>query len=112
MAIVVTSLAQAYPAAGQLVDLYLAPQGTTFVVAVWICNHAAATTFRLTHAVNGVSDANEHYLAYDMALEANETYIFEIQVPGFVVGVGDMVRCRSANGACSFNMYGYRNTST
>jgi len=106
MAVTYGNLAQSYPTAGQLVTLYSLSSGNAIISAVWVCNHGAATTFRLSHAIGGATDNNQQYLAYDLAVEANETYMFEVPSTGLSMQGGDVLRCRSGNGVCSFNVYG------
>lgn len=49
---------------------------------------AAGKTFRFAISPNGAAIANEHYLAYDTALAANDRDAWS----GVVLGAGDIVR--------------------
>jgi hypothetical protein len=114
--------AQAIPAAGVLTPLTLkfgwepfqipaiTPHGPeeARLETVMVCNQAAsATTFRVSLAYQGEADTPAQYLFYDVYLPANDTYT--AQIPGHIVR-GDVVRVQSANGQCSFQVFGTYST--
>jgi hypothetical protein len=96
-------LGQSAPAAGTLSDTYTAA-AKAVCSSIVVCNRENADTqFRISVAVNGAADTAKQYLYYDLPLFALDTFIATI---GITLGVGDVVRCYSANGLCSFNLFG------
>lgn len=95
-------LGQVDPGAGVFVDLYKCPAGTIATVKVIVSNRAAASTFRILVAVNGVASEVKQELASDTPVAANE--------PGstvsFIISSGDVIRVRSASGNVSFTATG------
>ena len=75
-------MATSYKSLGQLdltttslTDLYTCPSSTETVVStVIIANRdAGATTFRLAIRVDGDAISNQHYIAYDVPVAANDS---------------------------------------
>jgi len=75
-------MATSYKSLGQLdltttslTDLYTVPSATETVVStVIIANRSASsTTFRLAIRVDGDAISNQHYLAYDVPVAANDS---------------------------------------
>lgn len=75
-------MATSYKSLGQLdltttslTDLYTVPSATETVVStVIIANRSAsATTFRLAIRVSGDAISNQHYIAYDVPVAANDS---------------------------------------
>jgi len=75
-------MATSYKSLGQLdltttslTDLYTVPASTETVVStVIIANrNASATTFRLAIRVDGDAISNQHYIAYDVPVGANDS---------------------------------------
>lgn len=98
-------LAQSIPAANVLTDAYTVPAATKTVVSTLkACNQGSQpTTFRVSVAVAGVADTPKQYLHYDVPLDGNDSFS---ATEGYTLGAGDVVRVRSANGLCSFNLFG------
>ncbi len=98
-------LAQAIPAAATLTALYTVPASTSSVVStIKICNQTGiGTTFRVSVAVAGASDTAAQYLYYDVPLAANDTFS---ATEGWSLAATDVIRGSSANGSCSFNVFG------
>ncbi len=84
-------LGQAALSATTLTDVYTVPGSTEAVVsAIVVCERGgSATTFRISLAPNGAVDATSHYLYYDTALPANDTFIASI---GATIDAADVVR--------------------
>jgi hypothetical protein len=97
-------LGQAAPAAGVLTDLYTAPSRAV-VSSVTVCNRSGVndTLFRLSVASGGAADSPEQYVYYDLPLLAADTFIATV---GITLAAGDVVRCQSASGEVSFNLFG------
>ena len=96
-------LGQSAPSGGVLTDAYTVPASTVAAARVIIANRGASgTTFRIAVSPNGAAISNEHYLAYDQAIDGNDTGASV----GFVAASGDIVRVYGANANLSFTVTG------
>ncbi len=97
-------LGQSAPAAGVLTDTYTAPSAAV-CSSIACCNRSGSndTLIRISVAVGGVADITKQYLYFDLPLFAADTFIATI---GITLAAGDVVRCYSANGLVSFNLFG------
>lgn len=104
MAQTVKSPSQSKPSAGTSTDLYTVPGATTAVVtSITVCNQdAAADTFRISVAVGGGALDVKDYLYFDEPVLGTKTFAVTL---GLTLGAGDIVRVRSTNGTCSFNLF-------
>lgn len=102
-------LGQAYPIADTLTTLYTVPALTTAAPSsIVVCSQSGfADQFSVSVAVGGATDAPEQYLYYQLAIDASDTFIATI---GITLASGDVVRCWSQNGYCSFNLFGLQVT--
>ena len=98
-------LGQSIPAAGTLTTLYTVPAATSAIVStLTACNQSAtATTIRVSIALAGAADTAKQYIYYDLALAANDNFS---ATQGWTLATTDVVRCYSANGLVSFNLFG------
>lgn len=96
------ALAQSSPAATTLTAAYTVPSGKRATIEVMICNRAALTTVRLSHAINGAADALSQYLLYGFEIEANNA----VSTARFTVTSGDVVRVYSTSGSVTFQING------
>jgi len=99
-------LAQLLPVKNTLSDLYVVPAATsTAVSSIIICNQNGVVqiSFRVSIAVNGVSDDLSQYIYYDMPLATNDTFIATV---GLTLNSGDVVRVYTNNSNVSFSLYG------
>lgn len=98
-------LGQSNPAATTLTDAYTVPGSTYAIVSsVTVCNRSATpTTFRLAVAPAGAVAANQHYLAYDAEILANETWVLTL---GVTLQGSDVVRVYATLATLSFNVFG------
>lgn len=98
-------LGQSAPNATTETDLYTVPGATsTTVSSVVVANRSAtATTFRIYVAVAGVVTANKMYLAYDVPIAGNDTYIATI---GITLAATDVLRVYAGTNTLSFNVFG------
>ena len=97
------SLTAATPA-----DLYTVPGATSATVSsICICNRGTAATFRVSIAVAGAVTANDQYLFYDTAVEANETYIATI---GITLNATDKVRVYASTSNITAMLFGSERT--
>lgn len=89
-------------ATGALTD-FVTARGSAEIHAIVVCNRGGAATFRLAVAPAGEADAPKHYLFYDHALGAGETYVLHhCHMP---IGPGDVMRC-SCSGSVTVQIYG------
>lgn len=95
-------LGQQAPAAATLTAAYTVPAAKHATVEVVICNRAAATTVRVSHAIAGAADAVAQYILYDFAIGAN----ISKSTARFTAKETDVIRGYSASGSVSFNVYG------
>lgn len=98
-------LGQSNPAATTLTALYTAPAATQAIVStITICNLASsATTYRLAVRPAGASIANQHYLAFDAALPANDTATLTL---GVALAATDVLSVYAASANVAFSAYG------
>lgn len=107
MSLAFGALGQSAPAATTLTDAYTVPAGKRATLAVFACNRSTATTFRISVAPNGATDAVGQYLVFDAALDANET----LGTMQFTATAGDVVRVYSTSGNVTFNVNGIEETA-
>jgi hypothetical protein len=98
-------LAQSNPSATTATTLYTVPAGTSTVIStITICNQAAsAATFRIAVRPAAATLAALHYVAYDIALAANDTTAITL---GLTLAATDVVTVYGSSATLSFNAYG------
>ena len=106
-------MANAYKVLGQSslvaetpTDVYTVPSATETVVStIIIANLAAvANTFRLSIRPNGATQADEHYIAYDVAIAANDSTTLTL---GITLDAADVITAYSgASADLSVNVFG------
>jgi hypothetical protein len=98
-------LAQSNPSATTATTLYTVPSATSTVIStVTVCNQAAsAGTFRIAVRPAGASLAAVHYVAYDVAIAANDTTAITL---GLTLATTDVVTVYASSATMSFHAYG------
>lgn len=98
-------LAQSNPAATTATTLYTVPAATASVLStVTVCNQAAsAASFRIAVRPAGAALAAVHYVAYDVALAANDTTALTL---GLTLAATDVVTVYASAATVSFHAYG------
>ena len=98
-------LAQSNPSATTATTLYTVPSSTSSVLStVTVCNQAAsAATFRIAVRPAGATLAAVHYVAYDVALAANDTTALTL---GLTLATTDVVTVYASSATLSFHAYG------
>lgn len=98
-------LAQAAPAATTDTTLYTVPASTESVISTLIVANRAATaaTFRIAIRPNGATLANEHYIAYDVAVGASDSTTLTL---GLTVDAADVITVRASTADLSFSVFG------
>lgn len=98
-------LGQVAPSATTNTTLYTVPSSTQAVVStISACNRgAAAATFRIAVRPDGAALANQHYVAYDVALDAKATIPWTI---GITMGDTDVITVYASSSDLSFSAFG------
>ena len=107
MATVYKVLGQVDLQAATLTTLYTVPASTETVIStVIVANRAAtASTFRLAVRPNGASISDQHYIAYDVPIAANDSTTLTL---GLTLDATDVLSVNAAGTASrlSFNAFG------
>jgi hypothetical protein len=98
-------LAQSAPAATTATNVYTVPAATETVIStVIIANRAnTAGTFRLSVRPNGATQANEHYIAYDVPIAANDSTTLTL---GLTMDATDVLTAYCSSADMSVNVFG------
>lgn len=98
-------LGQAAPAATTDTNVYTVPAATEAVIStIVIANRAAAAgSFRLAVRPNGAAIANQHYLAFDVPVAANDSTTLTL---GITVDAADVLTFRASSADQSINVFG------
>lgn len=99
-------LGQAALTAETNTDVYTVPSATQAVVStIVIANRdSSANTFRIAVRPAGATIANEHYIAYDVAIPANDSTTLTL---GVTLGATDILTVYGgASSALSANIFG------
>ena len=98
-------LGQIAPAATTATAICTVPSATEAVVSsVTIAERGgSAATFRLAVRPDGAALSNEHYIAYDVAISANDTVILTL---GLTLDATDILQAYASSADLSFNAFG------
>jgi hypothetical protein len=98
-------LGQSAPSATTLTALYTVPSATSAVVStITVCNRAAAAkSFRLAVRPAGASIANQHYIAYDVVIAANDSTCLTL---GLTLAATDVLSVYASAADLSFQAFG------
>jgi glucose-6-phosphate dehydrogenase assembly protein OpcA len=98
-------LGQSSPSAASLTTAYTVPSATAAVVStITVANRSAtATAFRIAVRPGGASIADEHYVAYDVALSGNSVVALTL---GLTLATTDVVSVYATLATLSFGVYG------
>lgn len=108
MAIAYKVLGQSNPAANTDAAIYTVPAATASVIStISICNLGTSGTYCIAVRPAGASIANQHYLAYDNPLNANDAIAFTI---GITLAATDVITIRASNASFAFSVFGSENT--
>jgi hypothetical protein len=101
-------LGQSNPSAATLTTLYTVPALTqTVVSSITVANRSTATSFRIAIRPAAAAISNEHYIAYDVPIAANEAMSFTL---GVTLDTTDVVSVYATLATLSFNIYGVEKT--
>lgn len=101
----------AYKVLGQLAAtttataVYTCPASTETVIStITVCNRAAASkTYKIILRPDDETLADKHYLAYDVAIAANDTVALTL---GITMDANDKLYVSSSTNDLSFNVFG------
>lgn len=98
-------LAQSAPSATTNTDAYTVGSGKSAVVStITVANRSAtAATYRIAIRPSGATIANQHYIAYDTTVPANDTISLTI---GVTLAATDVVTVYASTANLSFNIFG------
>lgn len=109
MADTIKVLGQSNPSATTNTDLYTVPSdAATTTSSLVVCNQTAGgVSYRIAIRPAGEALALKHYIAYDKALAANESYPF---ILGMTLAATDVVTIYASSASMSFNLFGVETT--
>jgi hypothetical protein len=98
-------LGQSAPSATTNTDVYTSPASTQTVIStISVANRAAtAATFRLAIRPAGASIVNQHYIAYDATVAANDATNLTL---GLTLAATDVVTVYASTANLSFSLFG------
>jgi len=98
-------LAQSNPSATTATSLYTVPSATSTVVStITVCNQAStAATYRIAIRPAAATLAAQHYVAYDVAIAANDTTALTL---GITLATTDVVTVYASAATLSFSAFG------
>jgi len=98
-------LGQVAPSATTATTLYtVGASRSTVVSTIAVCNRAAtAATYRVAIRPAGATLANEHYIAYDSTLAANDSTMITI---GVTLATTDVITVYASTANTSFSAFG------
>jgi hypothetical protein len=97
-------LGQSNPAAATDTNLYTVPASTSTVVStITVANLGISGTYRIAIRPAGATLANQHYIAYDGGLNANDSITWTL---GITLATTDVITIRSSNTSFAFTAFG------
>jgi hypothetical protein len=97
-------LAQSAPSATTNTDVYTVGSGKSAVVStITVCNRSTSATYRIAVRPLGATLANQHYVAYDATVAANDTVSLTI---GVTLAATDVVTVYGSTANLSVNIFG------
>lgn len=98
-------LAQSNPAATTNTTLYTVPAATSTVVStITICNQTSSQqSYRIAVRPAGAAIAAQHYVAYDVPIQANDTTALTL---GMTLAATDVITIYSSSASMSFGLFG------
>jgi glucose-6-phosphate dehydrogenase assembly protein OpcA len=98
-------LGQSAPSATTATTLYTVPSSTEAVISTLIVANRAATaaTYRISIRPNGATLANQHYIAYDVAVGASDSTTLTL---GITLDAADVLEVYASTANLTFNAFG------
>ena len=103
-------LGQSAPSANTATTLYTVPADTQAVISTLIVANRVASeaTYRISIRPNGATLANQHYIAYDVAVGASDSTTLTL---GITLDAADVLEVYASTANLSFNAFGSEITS-
>jgi len=98
-------LGQVAPSATTATTAYTVPSATEAVLStIVVCNRAAAAgSYRIAIRPDGATLANTHYVAYDIAIAANDSTALTL---GITVNAADVITVYASSADMTFSIFG------
>lgn len=98
-------LGQSAPSATTNTTVYTVPSATEAVISsITVANRdTSPATYRIAIRPDGTALANQHYLAYDVTVNANDTTIITV---GLTMNAADVLAVYASSANLSFGVYG------
>lgn len=97
-------LGQSNPAATTDTTLYTVPSATQTVIStIVVANLGTTGTYRIAVRPDGAAIANQHYIVYDLGLNANDTITLTL---GITIDASDVITVRASNTSFAFSAFG------
>lgn len=98
-------LGQAAPSITTNTDVYTVPSATEAVVStIIIANRSgSATTYRIAVRPDGAAIANQHYIAYDVPIDAADSVTMTL---GITLDATDVITVYAGSGDLSVSIFG------
>jgi hypothetical protein len=98
-------LGQSAPAATTATNLYTVPAATSAVISTLVIANRALTnaSYRVSIRPGGASQANQHYIAYDVAVGGGDSTTLTL---GITLAATDVVTVYASTANLSFNLFG------
>ncbi len=105
MAITYKVLGQSAPSATTNTDVYTVGAGKQATISTITVTNRAATsaTYRIAVRPDGAAIANQHYIAYDATVSANDSTAITL---GVTVNAADVITVYASTADLSFNLFG------
>jgi glucose-6-phosphate dehydrogenase assembly protein OpcA len=105
MAVNYKVLGQSAPGATTATTLYTVPSATSAVVSTIVVANRAATsaTYRIAIRPAGATLANQHYIAYDVAVGGSDSTTLTL---GITLAATDIITVYGSTANLSFNAFG------
>jgi hypothetical protein len=97
-------LGQSAPSATSATNVYTVPSSTQAIIStIVVANRGAQATFRVSVRPAGESQANKHYLAYDVVIAANDSTTLTL---GITMDETDVLTVYGSSANLSWNVFG------
>jgi hypothetical protein len=105
MAVIYKVLGQSAPSATTNTNLYTVPSATSAVISTIVVANRAATsaTYRIAIRPAGATLANEHYIAYDVAVSGGDSTTLTL---GITLATTDIITVYASTANFSFSVFG------
>jgi hypothetical protein len=103
-------IAQAAPDATTATDVYTVPASTEAVISTMIIANRAASagTYRISVRPAGAAQSNLHYIAFDVALGANDSFTL---TAGVTLAATDVITVYCSSADMSVSLFGTQITA-